>query len=149
MDAWKERIKELKNQIKDDYEKIVLPKRKELYGLMDDAARSICPYKTGDIVVIDGRKAIIEDIHAFSQDFAMKTFDAAYMIGVDLGHDGVQAQFTFTWAISGHYLKKDDSVSKWSFDDISRSNYDFKDEIVTTKSLESFLGIDEYFKIDE
>jgi putative component of membrane protein insertase Oxa1/YidC/SpoIIIJ protein YidD len=43
-------------------------------------------------------------------------------------NDLIQDKFSFTWAISGSYINKDNNISKWKFEDVSPIDYVFKDK---------------------
>jgi hypothetical protein len=147
MEEVKALVAELK-KIKADYVKVIEPKKKELYRLMDKSVQNMCPLKLGDEIKIDGRRAKVERIYAFSKDFFMNQLDSSMLIELDIENDLIQDKFSFTWAISGSYINKDNNISKWKFEDVSPIDYVFKDKIVDHKSLEDLLGIGQFIKID-
>lgn len=147
MEKIKDLVAELKG-IKDKYLKEMQPRKKELYKLMDESAAKMCPLKIDDEITIDGRRAKVERVYALSRNFFMNMVDSSMLIELDIENDLVQDKFSFTWAVSGSYINKDNNISKWKFTDVSPIDYKFKNKTVEHKSFEDLLSGDQFIKID-
>lgn len=156
------KIQKLRHELTKLIQEQIIPMRDRLDELLNKEAEKICPFKKGEIIILDnGKKGKITDINYLSlnYDFAIDENDVdlvnylpkldeieykwAYLVD--------NKKFSITWKISGFRLNKEDKVGKLQFVNINPISYliDKDEKKVTKKSLSEYMGQDNISLFDE
>lgn len=155
-------IQELRLALTKLIQEQIIPMRDRLDELLNKEAEIICPFKKGEIIILDnGKKGKITDINYLSLNYDFATdenevdffnylpkldeieYKWAYLVD--------NKKFSITWKISGFRLNKEDKVGKLRFVNINPISFliDKDEKKVTTKSLSEYMGQDNITLFEE
>lgn len=148
-------IQELRHTLTKLIHEQIIPMRDRLDVLLNKEAEIICPFKKGEIIILDnGKKGEITDINYLSLNYDFSTDENALGIfDYSPKLDEIEykyaylvdnKQFYITWKISGFRLNKEDKVGKLRFVDINPISFLINkvEKKVTKKSLFQYMGQD-------
>lgn len=155
-------IQELRHALTQLIQGQIIPMRDRLDELLNIEAEIICPFKKGEIIILDnGKKGKITDIKYLSLNYDFSTDENSIDISDYLpkldeieykwAYSVDNKKFSITWQISGFRLNKEDKVGKLRFVDINPIGFliDKDEKKVTKKSLSEYMGQDNFTLFDE
>lgn len=156
------KIQSLRKEINNHITNYIIPKRKELDKLLNNQAKSLCPFCIGDIITLpNNKKGVVKEIKYYSLDYALeenegneftndlfKVDELEYIYAYKVDN----SEFSITWMVSGlRMIKNDSEIGKIPFFDISPINYiiDKKKKVVKEKPLKSYMDISDMTLFDK
>lgn len=158
------KIQGLRKEINNHIINYIIPKRKELDKLLNEQAKSLCPFCIGDIITLpNNKKGVVKEIKYYSLDYLFEENESNDIFMSDLFNKVDELEYTFaykvddcefsiTWMISGlRMIKNDSGIGKIPFSDISPIDYiiDKKKKTVKEKPLKSYMDISDMTQFDK
>ena len=149
------KIQTLRKELTDLINNRINPIKEELDELLNEQAKNICPFKIGDIIILEnGKKGKIEQINYHSLNYSfyenededdfyssftnkLEVDDYQYSYEVD------DKSFSITWKISGlRMIKKDTEIGKIRFSGITPIHFIIheKDKRIEAKQLTDYMS---------